>query len=253
MLRRHAHGWAWKCHHCGQFASSETAAGKYVCRSHGGVTARQRDPEVREAARQAKEAVPRPPGRPLESGWYTRRAQVRVDEIVADYQARQLKADSTDEDMLYLRAYLQEMRERRPDLAALEQSLDRLTQTLEALNLRDDGQDQQGGGASPNESHDLLNLMQETRQMWKLVTGYTAQLEKRHAQLIRLSKLRAETRLKDSAAQQLDAFTLMLSRLMVVLQEQLSAPDFAALQARMARDLAEVPADTLSGGANIRL
>lgn len=104
QLRRTAHGWAWKCAYCGQFASSETLEGKYVCRSHGGVTARQRDPVAHDAARQKGQRVPRPPGRPLQSGIYSRRARVRVDELVEAYRSRQLDIDCTDEDLLYFRA-----------------------------------------------------------------------------------------------------------------------------------------------------
>ena len=244
MLRRTATGWAWKCAYCGQFASSETLTGKYVCRSHGGVTPRQRSPESRDTARQAGERVPQPPGRPLKSGLYSRRAKVRVDEIVADYQARQIDADNTDEDMLYLRAYLQALREEQPSVEQLATPLLRLKVQFEEQATAD--------LKLGNSSRETANLLRQVERVLQDVTGYTGQLEKRHERLIKLSKVRAETRLKDHAAKQVEAFAMMVDRFQMILQEQLSAEDFAALQQRITRDLALMPAAVLDGSAGIR-
>lgn len=234
-LRRTAHGWAWKCAYCGQFASSETLEGKYVCRSHGGVTAKQRDPVVQDAARQMGQRVPRPPGRPLHSGFYSKRAKVRVDELVEAYRSRQLDIDCTDEDLLYLRAYLGELKEQRPSLHLLEEPVQDLLKALEghvSCQLEPDQLQQH---------HEIFAGIRETRLLLRQLLGYTAQLEKRHARIIRLCRVRAETRVKNRAADQLDVFAVMVQRLMAVLEEQLQPAEFEALQCRIAHDLAELP------------
>lgn len=249
-VRRTATGWAWKCVYCGQFASSETLAGKYVCRSHGGVTSQQRSPEVRDAARQSGKRIPQPPGRPLKTGLYSRRPKLRVDELVEDYQERKMNADNTDEDMLYLRAYLAEMIEGRPALNTLEQPLRALTQHLEsrsALSSIPRADDE-----VVLSEHELGALVRETRELLKMVTSYTEKLERRHERLIKLSKVRAETRLKNSAAQQVEVFSILVRRLQVILEEHLSPAELAALQQRFAKELSELPVDAVEGRANIQ-
>lgn len=81
-------GWAWTCHYCGQYASSETLAGRYVCRRHGGVTPRQRDPYLRELAFEATGRRPRPPGRPIVHGLRSRGPTVRVIEYLRSRRAQ---------------------------------------------------------------------------------------------------------------------------------------------------------------------
>ncbi|ACO45494.1 hypothetical protein Deide_06472 [Deinococcus deserti VCD115] len=252
MVRRTANGWAWKCAYCGQFASSETLVGKYVCRSHGGVTPRQRSPEARDAARNAGQPVPQPPGRPLQTGLYSRRPKVRVDEIVADYQARQVNADHTDEDMLYLRAYLQQLKEVHPSVGQLAAPLEALQGQLQAGCMTSPDKGSEPACRATEAPAEVLHLVRETARVLRDITGFTEQLERRHERLIKLSKLRAETRLKDSAARQLEVFTLMLSRLQLILEEQLSPVDFAALQQRMARDLSELPTAAVKSSAGVR-
>lgn len=240
-IRRTAHGWAWKCAYCGQFASSETQAGRYVCRSHGGVTARQRSPEARLAAREAGKPDPRPPGRPLETGFYSRKPGVRLDELVVQYQASQLDLDCTDEDMLYLRAYQQERMELAPQLMSLSGALERAQLVLEASSR-----------PSGELTGDSAKCLRETRLLMKQVDQMTRRVEEGHERLIHLSKVRAETRVKNHAARQVEAFTLMVERLMIVLQEQLLPADLAALQARVARDLSELPAGLVDGSQRLK-
>lgn len=244
-LRRTAHGWAWKCAYCGQFASSETQAGKYVCRAHGGVTARQRSPEAYLTAKENGQPVPRPPGRPLRSGFYSRRAHVRIDELVEQYREMQLKLDCTEEDMLYLRAYQQERMEQRPQWLAVSESLRRLQALLDA------DPEVTAQKASTQEQLGTADLLRESRLLLRQVSLAVQQIERGHARLIKLSKVRAETRVKNRAAEQLEAFVLMVERLMVVLQAQLSPSDFAALQTRLERDLAELPGGLVDGSQRV--
>ncbi len=60
-----------------------------------------------------------------------------------------------------------------------------------------------------------------------------------------LAQKRADTRLKNKAGEQLEVFTMMLGRLMLILSEALPPEDFLGLQKRMARDLSELPARAL--------
>lgn len=234
-LRRTPNGWAWKCAYCGQFASSETVKGKVVCRMHGGVTARQRDPEARLHAREAGTPLSRPPGRPIVHGRASRHERRRVEDIVADYRARRVNADCTDEDMFYLRAYQQERMDAQPSLSRLAESADRLSDRF------------QGEVREAADLPALQNLMKETRRLIRQVCRAQEEIEKGHARLIRMAKIRADTRVKNHAAQQLEVFTVMVKRLVVVLEEQLSPADYQALQARIARDLEEVSEGMVDG------
>lgn len=241
-MRRTAHGWAWKCAYCGQFACSETQSGRFVCRSHGGVTARQRSPEARQAALEKGKTLLYPPGRPLQSGLYSRKPGVRLDDLVAQYRAAQVNLDCTDEDMLYLRAYQQERMERRPQWKALTEALEGAQVALHSS----------AGGSSVEAAKTLSACLRETRLLLQQVRRATLEIEKGHARLIQLSKVRADTRVKNHAAQQVEVFTLMVERLAVVLREQLTPTDFAALQARMARELAELPVGLADGSQRIK-
>lgn len=239
-LRRTAYGWAWKCAYCGQFASSETVKGKFVCRRHGGVTARQRDPEARLQAREAGAPLSRPPGRPIQHGHASRHGRLRIDEIVADYRARQVDADCTDDNMLYLRAYQQERMEVQPSLRRAAEAANQLKERL------------QNEGVEAADLRDLQNLVKETRLLIQRVSRAQETIENGHARIIRMAKIRAETKVKNSAARQLEVFTVMVKRLVVVLEEQLSPADYQALQARIARDLEEVSEGMVDGRAPLR-
>jgi hypothetical protein len=236
-VRRTAHGWAWTCAYCGQFASSQALSGKYVCRSHGGVTARQRSPEAQADARRKRHPVPRPPGRPIQSGYYSRRPNVRVDDLVAQYRELKLDLDCTDEDMLYLRAYLQEWKEQRPSLVGLAQPVQRLQQLLESCEA-DSPQD---ALAWATQHPEAAASMREARLLLCQLKVAFARIEDGHARLIKLSKVRAETRLKNQAAQQVGIFVMLLDRFALILEEQLSPEDLAAFQKRIAKELSEVP------------
>lgn len=242
MLRKTPYGWAWRCVYCGQFACSETLKGKYVCRSHGGVTARQRDLVAQDAAEQSGHQVPRPPGRPLKSGLHTRKTTVRVDQLVAEFKARKLNVDCTDEDMLYLRAYLAERKEQRPAFTRLQTPLMNLQRVL------DNGLD---GISGAEQRAELLAGVREVGMLLNQIGTFTAQLEKRHSNIIKMSKIRADTRVKNHAAHQVNAFMVMLERLTAILEEQLSPQDFAAFQKRIAKDMNDLPVGIVDGSNSV--
>lgn len=88
QLRRPPNGgFAWACHYCGRYASSVSSKGRFLCRFHGGTTPRQRDPVVKELARRNGEKVPRPSGRPVKHGLYSR-VTVPIDEIMESRPGR---------------------------------------------------------------------------------------------------------------------------------------------------------------------
>lgn len=80
-------GWAWRCHYCNRYASSISLKGRFLCRSHGGVTQRQLDPLAKYLARQQGKKVPRPPGRPLKHGLYSRQPRVPVAQVLTEWRA----------------------------------------------------------------------------------------------------------------------------------------------------------------------
>ena len=105
----------WKCHHCARPASHLAQNGLKVCKAHGGSTANQRDPHYRARNRLSTGSPVRPPGRPLKHGFYAVIPGQRIDQLVEEYRAQQLDPDATEDDMYYLRAYLDELKGLRPD------------------------------------------------------------------------------------------------------------------------------------------
>lgn len=256
LLRRTPKSWAWKCQHCGEFASSETLAGKYVCRRHGGTTPRQRDLVVRSQAVTEGKPVPRPPGRPLLSGLYSKREHVRIDQVVLDYQARKIDPDATDENMLYLRAYLQVMQETRPEAGLLREPLQELVEQAESFLSDSDTGD---GEVTVDELMDLLELgtgfgeaIRPTTRLLKTLKRTTRETEFRHARLIGLSKVRAETRVRNIGAEQVQFVSGLARWMMAFVYDLMTPDDFLALQKRMERDLSEVPLAVLDHSASIR-
>lgn len=233
-VRRTSHGWAWKCAYCGQYASSETLTGKYVCRSHGGVTPRQRDPIAQQIAREHLRPIPRPPGRPLLTGRWSRRSVVEVDRIVEDYKARQLDPDQTDEDMLYLRATLAVHRREHAALKGLDEVFLGFSTLLQV--------DGTLGRLPPSVDLATLQAMiEDAKKLTRLHLRVSQRIEKGHERLIKLAKVRAETRLKNSAADQLAVFTLMVERLDAIFKETLPPETYLTLQLRLAQELRTIP------------
>lgn len=233
-IRPTANGWAWKCEYCGQFASSETLAGKYVCRSHGGVTPRQRDPVAHHQAKQNRKPVPRPPGRPPKTGRWSRRDLLRVDEIFQDYKARRLDPDDTNDDLLYLRAMLECQREDLNTFSSTETLLLIVQARLQEYMHSEEAPDLETVQA-------LRELLREANTVLAKRLVLSKRVEKGHERIVKLAKIRADTRIKNSAAQQVGAFMLMMERLTTIFEETLPPDLYLALQLRFDKELKDVP------------
>jgi hypothetical protein len=238
-------GWAWKCAYCKRPASSETAQHKYVCHAHGGMTEKQASPVERAKAVQEDRPVIRPPGRPPVHGLYSKKPTVRVDEIVLDYQARGVDPDSTDEDMLYLRAHLEALKENAPEVGQVMRLLQELVDEL--ANLREDGwvEDENVSVEALLEMTGRLGrfdlYVKHVMGLVKNLSMWTTGIEARHERLIKLSKDRADTRLKNKAAKELDLFSMMANRFLLLLSETLPVEIFRSLHKRVELDLSEIP------------
>ena len=95
----------------------------------------------------------------------------------------------------------------------------------------------------------------ETTSLYGELSANTAQLnrllsnllrinegvEDGHARLISLAKIRAETRVKNVAAEEAQIFQTMVSKLQVLLVEVIPSEYMTVLQARMARELNQLP------------
>lgn len=242
---------AWKCGLCGMYASSVTAKG-LRCYRHGGTSKNTKKPLTAVKAEAEGKPAPRAPGRPLKTGWYSKDEMVNVHELVQEYRARGIDPDSTDEDILHLRARLQNLQGLEPTAS---QIADLLSTTLADVEVWRDEAVEDADGRTVEDVLGTLNrlnnlnaivgnLTRAYNQFKSLADG----IEARHSNLVVLAQRRADTRLKNKAAEQLDVFTLMLSRLMLVLSEHLPPADFLALQKRMARDLDELPKRALEPG-----
>lgn len=256
LLRKTPTGHAWKCAHCGKFASSETQAGLYVCRDHGGVTPAQRDPVEAVRAQQEGREPPRRPGRPLEHGLYSKSEHFRVDRVVQEFRERQINPDDSEEDMLYLRAYIEVMKERVPDIDALGQLIEAVEESADALMevlVELDGEESKTLSATDflnaiNRYQAYAGACKSVGRLLARCTAFTEGMEQRHERLVVLGKVRAETRLKDAAGRQLDLFTMLLRRFMVILGEAVTPEQLMAFQTRLSKEMEELPAAALAGG-----
>ncbi len=241
-------GYAWCCSLCKQVASSSTPKGPR-CYQHGGTRKRSRD---RLESSQAKEAGKplNPPGRPYTNGWYSRGEQVKVDELVESYRSAQLNPDATDEDMLHLRARLKLLYQTGPSALEVETQLKTALAELERLNgafIR--------GKAEPRTVANVLadlealtvwaDVAAEACKVFKQFLKHDDAIQKRHVQLVKLAQTRAATRVKTSAGEQLEVFTLLLESLLVVLELGLDPDTFSAIQKRLQTELSEVPKRSL--------
>lgn len=246
-------GFVWLCeaNGCKAIASHLAASsGRKVCNRHGGSTAKQRDPVAHAEALMNGEQPPMPPGRPIKNGAYSIIPGHKVDALVAQYEAAQLDPDATEHDMYYLRAYLDELKDMRPD--GLE-AAELLKAGLEELRVFKQAKSDEIGelsGKALTVSQILTmeglweNLAQNTdrmRDVLKTLLTLTGAMEARHERLVMLSKVRSETRLKNVAGQQMQAFTVMVDRLMQILSEMLPSDRMDALQARLLHELDELP------------
>ena len=253
-------GYLWLCETKGcKVAASHLAAtsGRKVCHRHGGSTAKQRDPEVHALAVAEGMEPPRAPGRPLKHGFYAVLPGHSVDELVEQYRQSQLDPDVTDDDMLYLRAHLEDLKAMRPDGAAiLEQLQEGLEFVKEFRKSRTDEVSSLSGKALSVSQvlvieglyEDLNSNLTGLKDTMKELTRITAGLEARHERLVMLSKVRAETRLKNVAGQQMEAFKVMTDKFMTILTEMLPSDRMEALQARLVRELEILP----GGGTKVK-
>ncbi len=237
-------GYAWCCSLCKQVASSSTPKGPR-CYQHGGTRKRARD---RLKSSQAKEAgkTLNPPGRPYTNGWYSRGEQVEVDELVERYRTAQLNPDATDEDMLHLRARLNRLYQTGPSALEVETQLKTALAELERLNgafIR--------SKAEPRTVENVLSELEaltvcadvvaEAGEVFERFLKHDDAIQKRHVRLVKLAQTRATTRVKTSTGEQLEVFTLLLERLLVVLELGLDPDTFSAIQKRLQTELSEVP------------
>lgn len=258
----------WKCAHCKKPASSRTTEGKYVCKRHGGTSAAQRDPVKREQLRERKqkqeniqaEKEDRPPvtvpapkgaGRPLKTGFYSKRDGVNVDELVEKYRSEGLNPDATDEDMLYLRAYIEDMKVLGPVVAQVAIKLEVLLELIDSF-LQADVWD--GNGLDVAGVLDFMKMLrplqkeiQSTRAFYGKLMHFTEGMEDRHERLINMSRLRADTALKNAAAKDLSTFTVFLRRFLVLAAETIPPNSLLVLQEKIKKELKEVPRGALEG------
>ena len=228
-------GYAWKCHYCNEFASSETQRGFYVCRRHGGVTPKQR------------RNLGRPPGRPMTSGKHSRSRMLSVDEIVEEYRQNLIDADATDEDILYLRGYLARAIDERPSEEEVALAIEELIR---------DTQEFQGALNGPITQEALLRALAEIRlyrRTLKHVSSFyqrfirvTAEIEDRYARFIKLARLRSTISHKNAPADQLAFFAVTVQHCLQVLSDRVPPEKVALLRARLEKDFEELPERALT-------
>lgn len=248
-----AYAWCCEVPGCRNFASGMSKKGRKICSRHGGSTYNKRNKAaVQKAADKAKkEGKPIPKkyrpaaGRPVKTGFYSADT-AKVDEIVRAYREANLDPDATDDDMYYLRAYLDELKNAREPITELLKRLEDVqgaTEALLSIELENrDGMTYEEALEETGALRAYMNgVVKPTQVLVRSLTKLIDSVETRHARLIGLAKTRADTRLKNSAARQLDVFLLMLKRLSLIMEETLPSHHKAAMEARFSKDFAEIP------------
>lgn len=245
-------GHAWKCHYCGAYASSETQAGRYVCRRHGGHTPRQRKGEPCGGA-SAGPARARPPGRPIESGLYSRSPRIPVNEIVGGLRLSLDEVRAADEHMIYLRAHLEHASSQRKDEDEIEDALTILAnegatlcaylEVRPALLTDDDAHEAIRHIVTFH--HHLSHVKREVDAFRRA----TRQLEKRHERLIRLTKLRTLTSAKYAEAHRIAEVTRIIRGVLHALEPHLDGASSLRLRTGLHRQFATVPTRALTSRA----
>jgi hypothetical protein len=251
LRRTPSGGYAWTCHYCRQYASSETQAGLYVCYQHGGASARQRDPVLNRKARAKGRKPPRPPGRPIEHGFYSRGERLDVRELERQYQELGLKLDDTDSDIVQLRARVQNLIADEPGINATREALAELLDAIDAW-LQTSLADEPITVNRALEIAGILNAVdaavRRASKLYNKLVFYDERIKRDHERIIHLVHKRADTKVKMAAAEQLDFFTMLVKRLYIVLSEMMTPEQFLALQKRIMKDYEDLPKNALEPG-----
>ena len=254
-------GFLWVCETpgCRQAASHLTVAGVKRCKNCGGSTARQRNLHADAGASRPR----RTRGRPVKHGFYAVVPSLRIDVLVERYRAELLDPDETDTDMLYLRAYLEELRTLSPSTEELQELWATWYQALRLFL-----EETRRAGVTQPESGpwSVDQILEQGARLDVLVTvlapgilllkewmRVSADLEAGHTRLIRRAKVRVQTRARQSVAAQLAVFTEMVARLIPIQAEILPTSYAQALQARYAKELNALPGRAVkhpAGGVN---
>ena len=236
-------GHAWKCHYCGEYASSETQQGLFVCRRHGGVTPRQRAGKAR------------PPGRPMTTGKDSRSRMRTFEEILADYEQMRVDADVTDEDFLHLRASLVQAIRARAAEEEVAQALEDLARAARSLCSP-------AMIATPVAKESLLHFLAELRlfritlrdtsTLYKRFLRHTKRIEDALARFIRLAKVRSDIEHDNEGAHQLLIFAAVLRAVLEAAAQRLSEENLHLLTSRIHREFGQLPNRVLEPNTLIR-
>ena len=227
-------GHAWKCHYCGLFASSATQKGLYVCRRHGGVPSRKRDPLKRATMPLKANKSSRPSGRPIIHGKYSKSELASIDEIVADYAQRHDNILDTQEDLRMLKAYQELLIQTRPNINTVHDALLELSEALEPI-----------AEVFPHITdaalQDLLECVERVYEGYVEFQDTTKGIEVRYERLIKAYFIQATTRVKNFPAEQLMHFQNFLHCLLQVYHRHLAPEDWEVLQHRYLKEFTMIP------------
>jgi hypothetical protein len=240
----------WKCAYCGRPASSETQRGLYICYAHGGASARQRDPVLNRKARAEGRKPPRPPGRPIEHGFYSRGERLDVRELEREYRELCLDLDNTDSDIAHLRARIQNLIAEEPDHSELKEAMAELLDDLTEWRhtaLADEAMTVDRALEIAGMLNRVNAAVARAGKLYSKLESYDERIKRDHERIVHLVHKRADTKLKMAAAEQLDVFTMMVKRLYIILNEMLTPDQFLALQKRLEKDYNDLPKGALEG------
>lgn len=174
----------------------------------------------------------------------------RLTALLAEYKARGVNPDATDEDIFYLRANLADMEQYGPEVHEAKNQTRDLLVRLEGMRNRPvvdaDGATVEEVLEQLGKRKDFEKLIRTLGEAEQTLEEFTRELEKQHELLVRLVKIRADTRLKESAGQEHELYQMLLLRLRAILEAQLPRDVMVRLMKRIEHDYSELhpPEDT---------
>ena len=214
LLRRTPTGWAWRCEQCRQFASTETSRGTFVCCSH------------REDAHPVADhstGVTGLGGSATAADFTNLVSHERIESLVASYKVSKPGTAEPDENMLYLRAYIEEMRGLSCYVAMLRSPILALINWADEFPIPSARKHETQTARQLLDLIDLptgwIHLMGCIQEMLALSEALDSRLMERGLQV---HQMETETRQIHLAAEQVKGAELALARVVTLATEQMS-------------------------------
>jgi hypothetical protein len=169
---------------------------------------------------------------------------LNVDAIISKYASTYSDVGATDEDLLYLRGYLERALGERPEAEEVASRLEILISESRPLQWA-----LEEANESDNESllkavaeiQSFRRALKSTIHLYAHFLRTTAEIEKRYMRFIKLAKVRSDIAFNNAPAEHLAVFIDFLQQCLHVLEPRLPNEVFGVLKTRLRREFEQIP------------